>query len=435
MPDLRTRLISVLRKVPRGRVARDTVLVLAWQLCRMAALAAWVVLAARSLGVEGYGVFAGVAGLATALAGFSGLGMGYLTYREVALRPECFNGYWPKTMVSYLASGAVLGVCLAFVAFAMFPEVPAASIWLIALSEVLAYPFVSASAYALAAHERLGWSAALPALAGAVRLLALLVFMASGAGGGVGGYLWFHLGSSMIAATVSLMAVRLLLKPDSSLAAIPSWRDLRESLPFSAVWFTGIAMTSLDKALVLRLAGPEVSGLYAAAHRLASLVALPMDSLVMAMTPRMFRRGGLGGSDNGLMRHSVAAILAFGLVAALLVFVIAPFLPWLLGSDYRAAADAVHGIALMIPFYGLRQLGGHVLVTYDRRMTRVAIDAGALVLMALTAVWWVPSHGVAGAVAMIVCAEAFLATLTWCLAVPTIRRAVKRMAVNQRGLR
>ncbi|MDI9238830.1 lipopolysaccharide biosynthesis protein [Lysobacter sp. LF1] len=425
MTDLRSQLGRIVRKLPRGRLAQGTVLALGWQVCRMAALAVWVVIAARTFGVDGYGVFAGIAGLATAAAGFSGLGTGYLLCRHVAMAPDQFSAYWKKALLAYSGSGLVMALCLVAVACTMFPQTRAEFAWLIALSEVAAYPFVSASAYAFAAHERIGWSAALPALGGALRLVALLAYLALGAGDGLGSYLWFHLASSMLAAMLSVLAVRMVLRPRRVSTGL-SWSDLRESLPFSAVWFTGIAMTSWDKALTLRLGGAEASGLYAAAYRFASLVALPMDSLVMAMSPRMFRHGGLGGSDQGLMRYSLIAILGFGVIAAAMVWWMAPLLPWMLGAQFGSSVDVVRGIGLMIPFYGLRQLGGHVLVTYGRRGARIAIDAFALALMTSLALWLIPSRGVMGAVTVIVCTEAFLAMVTWSLALPTLRRAASR---------
>lgn len=427
MREVRLRLKRALLGLPRGRLAQGTLLVLGWQGCRMAMLAAWVVLAARTFGVEVYGVFAGIAGLATAIAGFSGFGMGYLLYRQVALAPDQFSASWKKTLIAYAGSGLILGLGFVAVASAMFPGAHASFIWLIALSEVVAYPFVSASAYALAAHERMGWSAAMPAVGAALRLSALLACLALGSAGDLGTYLWLHLATSLLAATVSVLSVRMLFRP-VRVSVFPSLRDLRESLAFSVVWFTSISMTSWDKALTLRLAGAEISGLYAAAHRLASLVALPMDSLVMAVTPRMFRHGGLGGSDKGLMRYSLIAVLAFSVAAAAVVWAIAPLLPWVLGRDFGLSIEVVRGIAWMIPFYGLRQLGGHVLVTYDRRAARIAIDLCALVLMTVLALWLVPSRGAAGAVTMIVCTEAFLAVVTWSLAVPAIRRAAARHA-------
>jgi O-antigen/teichoic acid export membrane protein len=271
----------------------------------------------------------------------------------------------------------------------------------------------------------MGWSAALPAMGALVRLLALLAFLAFDGDHRIDAYLPFHVAASALGAAAGLFAVRRVLHPGNASTSL-SWGDLRQTLPFSLAWFTNASMGSWDKALVLRLAGAELSGLYAVAYRFASFVALPMDSLVMALTPRLFRHGGLGGHDQGLMRYAFTSIVGFGLLACCVVWVFAPVLPWLLGSEFAPSADLVRGIILMIPFYGLRQLGGHVLITHGRRGARIAIDLCALVLMTALAVALIPTRGVVGAIAMIVASEAFLTAMTWIVAVPAIRAARRR---------
>jgi O-antigen/teichoic acid export membrane protein len=418
---------AILTRLPKGQVARGTLLVLFWQLCRMMTLGVWVIVAARAFGAHGYGTFAGVAGLATVTASLSGMGMGYLLYQQVAIDPDQFHAYWRKALFAYGVGGVALSLILLVVATAMFPTVGMRLVILIALSDVMAFPFISAAAYAFAAHERMGWSAALPAGAGVLRLGALMVFVALVTDPRIETYLWFHVAASVLAAVLALLAVQKQLAPLRSTIAL-TWNDLRRSAGFSVVWFTNGSLTSWDKALVLRLAGNELSGLYAAAYRFASLVATPMDALIMAATPRMFRHGREGGSDQGLVSAAVASIIAFGGVAAGMVWLVAPILPWLLGHDFAPSTDILRGIALMIPLYGLRQFGGHVLVTYDRRTARIVLDACALCLMTGLGILIIPARGLTGAVDMIVTTEAFLAVLSWILAFPTIVATSRKTA-------
>lgn len=179
------------------------------------------------------------------------------------------------------------------------------------------------------------------------------------------------------------------------------------------VWFTNGAVASWDKALVLRLAGSELSGLYAAAYRFAALLAMPIDSLVMAVMPRLFRHGSSVGGDPGLLRYVFCAVAGYGIVAGAALALLAPALAWLLGPAFSVAIDVARGIALMVPLYGLRQLGGHLLVAHDRRKELAAIDTVALVLMTVLAILVVPTYGLTGAVIMIVTTELSLVIMTW----------------------
>lgn len=414
--------------IPRGRLAKGTLAVMLWQGARLAALGAWVVVVARTLGANEYGVFAGLAGLAASIAGFSGMGIGYLLYQQVAIEPGNFGAYWRKTRIAYSITGGLLGACLIAMAALMFPTVTIRFSALVALSEVVAMPFVSAAAYAFAAHERMGWSSALPAMGAMLRLAALAAFVWSGQSG-IEAYLWFHVAAAMAAALLSLLAVRRLLKPPRVQSSL-DWRDLRSGSAFSVVWFSGTSLTSWDKALVLRLAGAEASGVYSAAYRIASMVAMPVDALVMAATPRLFRHRKQGGSDGGLLRYAACAVLAYGVAAGVLVACLAPVLTWMLGAGFESAEGIIRGISLMIPLYGMRQLGGHILVTHDRRRVRALIDLFGLGLMTALAFLLIPGSGVQGGVEMIVATEAALVVLVWAAAIATVRPLKRSTPTN-----
>jgi len=398
--------------LPNGRLAQGALLVMFWQAIRLSALALWVVIAARALGTDAYGYFAGVAGLATAISGFSGWGVGYLMYQRTSIDHRLFGTYWSKTLLAYCSSSIGLALVFLAAAYWMFPQAGLHLLLLILLSEVVAYPIIAATAVAFAAHERMGWSAALPALGGLFRLVALATYAWLLGGRDIGAYLVWHTLASILAACASLVAVQRLLDPTPTSDRL-SWKDLRESSAFCMVWFTNGAIASWDKALVLRLAGGEISGLYAAAYRFAALAAMPVDSLIMAAMPRLFRRGSGDSGDPRLLRYVCLAVAGYGMVAAVALAVFAPVLGWVLGPGFTGAIDVARGAALMIPLYGLRQLGGQILVTHDQRKARGGIDVAALVLMTILASLLVPAYGVTGAVLMIVMTESALVAMTW----------------------
>lgn len=398
--------------LPTGRLAQGALLVMFWQACRLSALAIWVVVAARVLGSQGYGAFAGIVGLATVVAGFSGWGVGNLMYQRTAISRSQFSPYWRKTLIAYSTSGAALGLCFIVIARWMFPQSGMQLLALVLVSEILVYPFVASAALAFAAHERMGWSAALPAIGALFRFLALAIYAWAFGGRDLVGYLAWHSLASCLAAAASLYAAQRLLAPGRASCSL-GWQDLRDSWSYCLVWFTSVATASWDKALVLRLAGSEISGLYAAAYRFATLAAMPIDSLVMAAMPRLFRRGSGDASAPGLLRQVFFVVVGYGLLAGAGLALVAPVLAWLLGPSFSIAGDVCRGIALMIPLYGLRQLAGHVLVAHDRRKERAVIDLLALVLMTVLAIGLVPRFGLTGAVFMIVATELTLVLLTW----------------------
>lgn len=397
---------------PAGRLARNTLWVMSWQGARVAAQAVWLVLVARALGPQGYGAFAGIAGLGNTLGGLAGLGLGLVMYQEVAKQPSQFGKRWRQTLAATAASGSLFALVFVLFGGNVLGYSDLSVITGIALSELVCFPLVTAAAFAFAAHERMGWSAALPALLGGFRVLAVAAFFILEDTGTLAVYAWFHAGATALFAAVALLLVHVLLRPAAAPLRV-SWRDLRDGVGFSAVWVTGNALTSVDKALVMRLAGNEVAGLYASAYRFATVLALPMDALAMAAMPRLFREGGGAVSNPHLIPRLLLVTLAYGLLAGGSLWLLADLLPLLLGEGFAGGTRAVRLMALFLPCYGLRVLAGNLLMARGRKTQRVLIEWAGLGSLVLFGVLWIPGHGLEGAVMMIIAAELMLAGAAW----------------------
>lgn len=409
---------SICRWIPRGRLAKSSLVVMVWQGWRLLMLAAWVVVAARALGPEGYGAFAGIVGLATFVAGFAGMGVGLLMYQQVAISRSEFSHRWFQTVIMTLASGFVLA--LLFVPFSQWAigSTSISAVTLIAASEILLFPLVTASAFAFAAHDRMGWAAALPTISAGLRLVAIAWFLGTAPAGGLNHYLWYHLAASGAGSLVSIACVHRILRPGRVALSI-NRSDLIEGVSFASVWFTGNAMSSLDKSLVLRVGGSAMSGLYASAYRFASVVAMPVDAMVMSAMPRLFRAGAGDDAHPHLLAHLCLLATAYSAAVGSILWLGAGYLPWLLGEQFAGAVPALRWMCLFIPFYALRQVGGHLLVARGRKGSRAAIEICALIVMAVLAQALIPGYGLIGAVAMLLLTEALATILIWCAVVRT----------------
>jgi O-antigen/teichoic acid export membrane protein len=400
-------------RIPRGRLARNTVVAVFWQLVRVGAQALWVIVIARELGPQGYGDFSGVAGLATALGGFAGLGLGLLMMQEVSRCPSEFKTYWRIALRVTLTSGVLF--CIAFVLIGtayIGAEMTSLSFVAIGLSELLCLQLATVCAFAFAAHERIGWSAALPAVMACARLAAVVCFWGLSTTHTIDIYVWFHVVGTSAGALFALLALKLVLAPAPSTAKV-RMQDIREGLGFSAVWAVGNTLGSLDKALVLRLAGSTTAGLYSGAYRMTTMFALPIEALTMAAMPRLFRKGGGDKSQPMLLTHLVLSTVGYSVFASVLLWAAASLLPILLGEGFLPAVSATRWFTLFLPCYGLRLLGSNILLASGRKGIRVGVESAGLLAMLCLATWWIPRYGLLGATAMIVASEAFLATLTW----------------------
>lgn len=410
---------KAIRRLTPGGLAKNTLVVMCWQFVRLAALAAWLFFVARWLGPNEYGQLMGVAGLATTMAGLVGVGIGLLMYQSVAVDPQQFSLRWRQTLFSYASSGGVFLLAFFPLASLMFDGVDRMVVAALGVSEVLAFPFVGAAAFALAAHERMGWAAALPAASAILRAGLAWIYFAFAASPSIDGYVLFHMGSSIVAAALSVLSVYILLKPHHEKTRF-SQRDIRQGLGYSGVWFSGNALVSWDKALALRIGGAELAGLYAISYRVAAVLAVPVDSLVMAVMPRLFRQGSGSIQNPRLVFWLCMAIGIYGSAVGLCLFFAAGHIASLLGEEFAPAAYALRWFGLFVPLYGFRLLGAQILMAQHRKRLRLVAEMTALVVMTVLSLWLIPLMGLQGAALTVILVEAGLSAAMWIMAIRPI---------------
>lgn len=397
-----------------GRLARNVSAAIAWNSVRLGVLAATVVVMARLLGPMEYGRFVGVAGLATAAGGLSGLGLGLVMYQRTAIRPLSFGTYWRSSLrITAISSVVLSAAVVAFAPAVVEHHTSLLSLVLICLSETVLAPLLTNSAFAFAAHERTAWAAALPAVLALCRLGGAAVFGWTAASS-MESYVVFHFTSTALAAVSSLILVQCLLKPRLDDTAL-NGKDLKDGLEFSAGWASGTALTSVDKTLALRYAGPEAAGVYGASYRLAVLAAMPVEAITQAALPRLFRSSAEAGGQSGLLKILLRVVVLYGVVAAAALYFLADLLPLVLGEAFRPTVEATRWLCLLVPFYCLRNLGGNALVARDHRLTRALVESGALGLMLVLAALLVPRHGLHGMAIVVTASEATAAAAMWAM--------------------
>lgn len=383
-----------------------------WQAQRLLIQALWLVLVARILSVRELGEFMGLVGLAATLGGISGLGFGLVLFQDVVRERSVFGDRWRSTLATILLSGLVLGVVFIVAGPVITANaVPAIVLITFALSELIALPLTAASAFAFAAHERMGWSAALPAMLAAARLSASTLV-----------WLWFdptvlsiaiaHALASCTAAAVSIVAVTYILRPGPGCLR---WRgrDFREGFGFCSVWAGTTALSSLDKVFALRWAGAEVAGHYSVAYRVSAIFAMPIEALTTSATPRLFKSTHAGDTEGRLTKRLFLAAAAYGVLAAAILWSLAPLVPLVFGVQYEEVGYAARVMALFVPLYGLRVLGGNILLSRGQAGLQSRFQILGIVTMIVLGAVLIPRLGLMGSILMTIASEALLCILIW----------------------
>lgn len=383
-----------------------------WSAARLGTQLAWVLLLARALGASSYGLFSGLAALALAMSGFVGLGLGLRMYQDAARDPEMLSVRWRQASLLMAITGVVLAALYLLVARAMYSTADGQLLLAIALSELVWAPWVTQVAYAYAARGWMGYASAAPVILSLARVMAVLVLYLAPGGVSIDAYAWLH---GLFTAAASLL---LILDVRRRLAIGPArravyWSDIRSGLGFSAMQASTLALSTLDKSFALLWGGDALAGRYVAANRFVSVAALPVDALVMAALPRLFR--AVDKPKTAVRALSLLALGAggYGVVMGAVVWLGSGLVPWLLGPSFAESAGAVRLLALYVPLYCLRILGTNALLGLGWKTWRFYSEVLAVAVMAVGIAWRVPVAGLEGAVEVVLGAEAFLGALVW----------------------
>jgi O-antigen/teichoic acid export membrane protein len=243
-------------------------------------------------------------------------------------------------------------------------------------------------------------------------------------------YLQFHAAMAIVAALVSVAMVHCILSPTRA-DCVPTLRDIREGAGFSIMRVADTALNALDKTVVLHLAGNHSAGIYSAAYRLISVASLPLVSLSMSVLPRLFRAGTGGIAATPLVRGLLAAVLAYGIFAGMVVWSIAGLLPVLLGEGFRPTVEVARWLAISPLLQGLYIIGANLLVTQNMVGLRVIAQSLTIGVMVFSAIFLIPAFGLAGAAGMLLVTQAFAAILIWSCYALGRRQMIRRDLTTQ----
>ena len=395
-----------------GGLARGSLSVLGWNVARLGVQLVWMLLLARNLGAQGYGSFSGLSGLAIALSGLVGAGLGLRMYRDVVHDPSCFGLRWAQAQRLLGLSACALIVVFVAGGSRLYPQVAWGLLLAVGLSELLLVPLIQHVAFAYAAHGRLWQAAAVPVGLSVSRVVAAALLPWSPFGSTLVVYGWLHVAASALGVMIIWRTARQQLRPAPAAAAVGR-ADLRAGCGFLSVSVSGLALGSLDKALVLRLGGAEIAGNYTAAYRLASLAAVPVEALATAVLPRLFLARANRAAASRLLGLLLVLTASYSVCAAAALWWLAPLLPRVLGADFAAAVAATRVLAFYVPAACLYLIGVQVLLGFERLRWRLISDLlGMLTLVGLLA-WSLPTAGVVGATQAVLVTQWLLAALVW----------------------
>ncbi|MBE1160435.1 lipopolysaccharide biosynthesis protein [Dyella acidiphila] len=364
-----------------------------WSATRIVLQAASLVLMTHTFGVRAYGVLAGITSLYVTIAQFVGLGSGIALLRHLARNGET-HARMSATRRAYLVSGLGAFVVAWPVSMLLLDHMMSATgMVCLAAAELIVAPSLMPYVFYYQAKERMMLSGAMQTLAPFARIgavISALVLQVKD----LSTYAVLHLSWLVAVVCIALQLARVRAREASP--PYPMSHIVREGFPYMVSGATITASSELDKTILLKAQGSAVTGLYTAAYRIMQAATLPVNALILAATPRLFRASA---SDQGkLMRQLLAAVIAYSVIAASALALFSPLLHFVLGSNFRPSEPILRAFCFNVLTNSVRQLVTGRMTTVDmqrdRNFTELAgLGVSITLLFALT-----PHYGPLGAI-------------------------------------
>jgi O-antigen/teichoic acid export membrane protein len=363
----------------------------------------------RHLGVEDSGSYVLVLSLVTLFGGITDAGLSSIGVRELAAPGAIQREHLLRNLLGLrivFTGTGVLAAC-AYAAVAGYGRTLVLGTAIAGVGLLLT-TLQSQLASVLTADLRLGWVTLADCLRQLVTALGIVALVLAGAE-----LLPFYAVTAVAgAAALALTVWQVHDTPFRPALTGRIWGPLlRDTLPFALAAAVGAIYFRLGIVLVEALAGPEETGYYGASFRIVEVVVVVPQLALGAAFPIFSRAASddLGRFHYAVQRSFDVSLLTGALVAIGLGVGASFAIEVVGGADFAPAAAVLrlHAVALAVSF--LVAVFGYALLSLRRHGAVLAMNAAALVTLAVASAVLIPSDGARGAAFATVLSETVLA--------------------------
>jgi O-antigen/teichoic acid export membrane protein len=406
----------------RGRLAKNAGWMFLGQGVSFGVQAIYFVLLARLLGADQYGIYVGAAAAVSLLSQYSTLGSNLVLIREVSRQTNRFPEYWGNVLMTTFSIGTLAAIGFAACGQWLVGPASASIIALVAAGECTCARLAEAGGQAFQAFEQLGLTALLSSLTNIARLIAAISMMLFLHHATVRSWVIASLCVSVVSAATALVLVTMRLGwPRFSLRLLRE-RTL-EGIGFSFAASTTSAYNDLDKAMLSRYGMLVANGIYSMAYRIVDMSCTPIRAVQAAAFPRFCQAGQNGTrAAIGLTRKLLGKTIPFGLLAAAVMFLIAPLVPSIAGESFAQSVTALRWLCLLPLFRSLHLGAGDTLTGAGYQRYRTGAQLAAASLNVGLNLWLIPAYSWHGAAWSSLITDGTLAASNWALLAWLMRR-------------
>jgi O-antigen/teichoic acid export membrane protein len=378
-------------------LVRGTAWMMAAQGGRLVLQFGYFVLIARALGITNFGALAASLALVAIFVPFAAWGSGNILVMDVVRAPSSFSVAFGNALISIGLSAVIIVPLTVGLGAAFLPRVPVLAILLLALSDLVFGRVTDIAAPAFQAVRQLGAMTLVSLLVPAARCVGVIVFLVVWDTYALVDWAAVYLVGSAAAAVASVWLIhRRLGRPTFDVRSLLSRLKLGGYFAVNASAST--IHGDIDKTMLGRLGTLDATGAYAAAYRAVGMAFMPVMALLAVAYPHFFR-AGMSGIEGSLAyaRRLLPIAAAYGLLAGVALYALAPLAPRLLGSDFQESVAALRWLAPLPLLSVLYYLPADALTGADAQGLRTVIQLGSAALTIVLNIFLIPLYSWRGA--------------------------------------
>jgi len=359
--------------------------------------AVYFVVLTRLLGVKEYGVYVGTFALVSLASQYSTMGSNTVFLRYVSADRSKFPTYWGNILIIVCGFSIVVALVLQLTARYILNPQSAAIIFPAALSVCFCTQIAFCAGTVFQAFEQFRVTATMNLIMNVLRALTAVSLLVLLHTANAALWVWVSLAITMVGAVVAVVTVTIRLglpKFDLSLLT----KHFGEGMQYSFSQSTSSAYNDIDKTMLSHYGMNVANGIYSSAYRVIEIATIPIFSLRDAAMPRFFVQGAKGiEAAAALGRSLLKRAILLGILAAAVIFVLAPMVPYLLGKDYAETVRALRWLCLIPFFRSIHQMTGSALTGAGQQKYRTTSQSIAAVVNFLLNLWLIPKYNWWGA--------------------------------------
>ena len=416
----------------RAGLARSSGWSFGGQLARAACNAGLFVVAARVLGVDGFGGFASCVALVALAMPFANLGAMSVMIRRNAHHPADVAVDYSSAVAVTVLGGLVVAALLSAVN-GLFAFIGTASsvVFLIAVGDLIGYNSAVLAGAVLQSRDYILGTAFFPALVTLGRLAGVTLTWYFTGGVSIDEWAISYSVWSLAMALLIVVAVGVVIGParPRPLSFLRQWR---EGLMYSVGLSAQGVYNDIDKVMLAGLASLGSAGLYAAAYRLIDLAFVPMRAVLSVTYVRFFRAGAAGVEKPVLLARSLLRpSLALSALMSVCLFAGADLFPLVLGAEYADVVWITRLLAVIPVLRTLHYLAADSLTGAGKQNVRSAWQIAIAAMNVMANLVLIPVCGIYGAIVSSIAADLGLAVVLWWAALRLERgKALRRSVVT-----